>query len=152
MLEKPHGPILVPVDGSEYSTRALDVAVWLARPLGAELVIGHVVDLARVAVMSGGQPQLVVGCLEELQAEGRRIVDEALARVKPYVTASARIAQGSPVEEIERLASQITASFIVMGTHGRSGFNRAIMGSVAEGVARRAPVPVMIVPPERHPH
>jgi nucleotide-binding universal stress UspA family protein len=140
--------ILVPVDGSEYSARALDVAVDLARPLGAELVILHVVDLARVAMMSGGAAQFIPGCLEELKSEGQRIVDEAFAQASPQVRASVRIEQGAPVEQIDRIATEIMPSFIVIGTHGRSGLNRAVMGSVAEGVARRAPVPVMIVPPE----
>jgi nucleotide-binding universal stress UspA family protein len=141
--------ILVPVDGSEYSKRALDVAVDLACALGAEVVIANVVDLTRAAVMSGGQAQLVAGALEELQAEGKRLVDEARTRVAGKAPAMTRVAEGSPVDEIEKLALQLKVSYIVMGTHGRSGLNRAVMGSVAEGVARRAPVPVMIVPPER---
>jgi nucleotide-binding universal stress UspA family protein len=141
--------ILVPVDGSEYSKRALDVAVDLACALGAELVIVNVVDLARVAVMSGGQAQLVAGAFEELQDEGKRLVGEARARVAGKAPATTCVVEGSPVDEIEKAAIQLKVGYIIMGTHGRSGLNRAVMGSVAEGVARRAPVPVMIVPPER---
>jgi nucleotide-binding universal stress UspA family protein len=141
--------ILVPVDGSEYSKRALDIAVDLASALGAELVIINVVDLTRVAVMSGGQAQLVGGAFEELKDEGRRLVDEARARVAGKAPATTHVVEGNPVDEIERAALQMKVSYIVMGTHGRSGLGRAVMGSVAEGVARRAPVPVMIVPPER---
>ena len=58
-----------------------------------------------------------------------------------------RIADGMPLDQIGRIAAEIRPGFIVMGSHGRSGVNRALMGSVAEGVARRSPVPVMIVPP-----
>jgi nucleotide-binding universal stress UspA family protein len=144
--------ILVPIDGSRYSARALEVAIDLARALDADLIVLHVVDLARVAMMSGGQAQLIPGSLEELQIEGRRVADEAVARAMPTVRASARIVQGAPVELILQIAAETSPRFIVIGTHGRTGFNRALMGSVAEGVARRAPVPVMIVPPERHPH
>jgi nucleotide-binding universal stress UspA family protein len=100
--------------------------------------------------MSGGAAQLVAGCCEELQAEGRRIVDEAVERATRHVVASSCIVEGTPVEEIKRLAAEIQPRFIVMGTHGRSGLNRLVMGSVAEGVVRTAPVPVMVVPPERH--
>jgi nucleotide-binding universal stress UspA family protein len=139
--------ILVPVDGSEYSTRALDVATDLARALGAELVIFHVVDMARVAMLSAGQAQLIPECLQEVESEGRQIVEDALHRVPSGVRATTRMADGMPVEQIERTADEIKPSFIVMGTHGRSGLKRAVMGSVAEGVARRSPVPVMIVPP-----
>jgi nucleotide-binding universal stress UspA family protein len=152
MMKPSNARILVPVDGSEYSTRALNVAVDLAHDLDAELVILNVVDLAKVTMMSGGEAQLIPGCLEELKSEGRRIVDDALARIGSQARASVRVVDGAPVNQIERVADEMMPIFIVIGTHGRSGFNRAVMGSVAEGVARRAPVPVMVVPPERHPH
>ncbi|MBV8345076.1 MAG: universal stress protein [Candidatus Eremiobacteraeota bacterium] len=143
--------ILVPVDGSEFSNRALDFAATLATETNAEIVILNVVDLARVAVLSGGEAQLIPGCLEEVRAEGQRVVEDACARVRAPVHASARVVTGSPVDAIEEVAADSKPSFIVMGTHGRSGLGRALMGSVAEGVVRRAPVPVMIVPPERRP-
>ena len=151
VMNRSPNQILVPVDGSEFSTRALDVAAALAAETHAELVILSVVDLARVAMLSGGQAQLIPGCLEELRSEAKRVAEEACARVTPVVRASTRIVDGSPVDQIERGAAEIKPSFIVMGTHGRSGLGRALMGSVAEGVVRRAPVPVMIVPPERRP-
>ncbi len=141
--------ILVPVDGSEFSMRALDVAAALAADTHAELVILNVVDLARVAVLSGGEAQLIPGCLEEVRSEGQRVAEDACVRVRAPVHASARVVTGSPVDQIEAVAGEIKPSFIVMGTHGRSGLGRALMGSVAEGVVRRAAVPVMIVPPER---
>jgi nucleotide-binding universal stress UspA family protein len=126
--------------------RALDVAADLATNLGGELIVCHVVDLARAATLSGGQAQLVPGCIEEVESEGKAIVDRALARAGNRVSATSRIAEGAPVEEIERLAAEIRPNFIVIGSHGRTGLNRAIMGSVAEGVVRAAPVPVMVVP------
>lgn len=140
---------MVPVDGSDHSLRALDVACDFAASLGAELVVGHVVDLARAATLSGGQAQLVPGCLEELQSEGRAILAAALDRVHGRVTASSRIGEGEPVDDIERLAAEIRPAFIVIGSHGRTGLSRAVMGSVAEGVVRGAPIPVMVVPSKR---
>jgi universal stress protein A len=142
--------ILVPVDGSEYSTKALRVAIDLARALGTELVILHVVDLERAAMLSGGQAQVIPQALAEVQAEGRQIVDDALRLVPSGVRASTRLVDGTPIDQIERIADETQPSFIVMGTHGRSGLSRAVNGSVAEGVARRSPVPVVMVPPERH--
>jgi nucleotide-binding universal stress UspA family protein len=141
---------MVPLDGSETSDRALDVAVDLAHALGAELILCNVVDLSKVALISGGQAQLVEESSEEVQAEGQRILDDSLQRVANRVPAATRIVVGTPVDDIERLAGELAPAFIVMGTHGRTGFRRAILGSVAEGVARRAPAPVLIVPPERH--
>jgi nucleotide-binding universal stress UspA family protein len=143
--------IMVPVDGSEYSTKALRVAIDLARAFGTELVILHVVDLERAAILSGGQAQVIPQALEEVQAEGRQIVDDALRLVPPGIRASTRIVDGIPVDQIERIAGETQPSFVVMGTHGRTGLSRAFNGSVAEGVARRSPVPVVMVPPERRP-
>jgi nucleotide-binding universal stress UspA family protein len=141
--------ILVPVDGSEFSLRALDIAIDLARRLGAAIVVCHVVDLTKAASLSSGEAQLVEECLEMLESDGRRIVDAAVERAKATVPTSSRVVEGSPVDEIQRLAAELEPIFVVIGSHGRTGLNRLIMGSVAEGVVRGSAVPVLIVPPER---
>ena len=138
--------ILVPVDGSKSSLRALDVAAELAADLHAEIVVCHVVSLAEAALLSGGDAQLLPGCLEQVEANGKAIVAEALSRVDGRIAVSSQPAEGDPVEEIERIAVRMQPAFIVIGSHGRTGLSRALMGSVAEGVLRRAPVPVMVVP------
>jgi nucleotide-binding universal stress UspA family protein len=141
--------ILVPVDGSETSLHALDGAVDFALGTRAEIVLCHVVNLAEVAILSGGEAQLLPGCLEELQSQGKAILDEAAARVAGRVPVTTRSADGEPVEEIERFAAEIQPEFIVIGSHGRSGIGRAVLGSVAEGVMRIAPVPVIVIPAKR---
>ncbi len=113
--------ILVPLDGSETSDRALDVAADFAARLGADIVACHVVDLARAAAMSGGEAQLVAGCLEALRDEGRSILKEAERRVAGRARVTTRIVDGTPVEAIEKLAEEISAGYIVLGSHGRSG-------------------------------
>jgi nucleotide-binding universal stress UspA family protein len=142
--------IVVAADGSEGSLRAVDAAADLARAIGAKLVVTHVVDSAKAATMCFGEAQLLAGCFDALREEGRHIVADAVARARRIVTepeqVESRIVQGSPVEEIVRLAGEGRADWIVMGSHGRSGLARALMGSIAEGVLREAPVPVMIVP------
>lgn len=138
--------ILVPLDGSDCSLRALDEAVDFALNLKTGLVLCHVVDVSRAAVMSGGEPQLIAGCLEEVQAEGKHVVRQAVARVAGRVAVTTRSVEGMPAEQIERLAAEIQPSFIVMGSHGRTGLKRLVMGSVTEGVVRASPVPVMVVP------
>ena len=138
--------ILVPVDGSEPSLRALDAAADFAREIGADIVLCHVVNLAEVALLSGGEAQLLPGCLEECQTQGKAILAEAVASVGGRVAVVTRSAEGEPVEEIERLARETAPAFIVIGSHGRSGIGRAVLGSVAEGVMRVAPVPVIVVP------
>ena len=138
--------ILVPVDGSDGSFRALDTAVELANDLHADVVLCHVVSLANAALMSGGDAQLLPGCLEQVQRNGEAIVAETLRRISGRVDVSSRIAEGDPIDEIVRAAGRLRPAFIVIGSHGRTGLSRALVGSVAEGVLRRAPVPVMVVP------
>ncbi len=138
--------ILVPTDGSECAARALETAITFARSLNAEIVVCHVVDVAQAAVMSGGEAPLVEGSLAILETDGAHILDAAVARAASEVRASSLTAEGRPVEEIERLAGELQPAFIVIGSHGRTGLERAVMGSVAEGVVRSAPVPVMVVP------
>jgi nucleotide-binding universal stress UspA family protein len=138
--------VLVAIDGSDCSLRALDAAAALAKSLGTELVVCTVVDLARAAVLSGGAAQLVEESLELLQSESKEILAEAVKRAGATARVTTRSAEGEPTAEIERLATEIRPAFVVIGTHGRGGLSRAVMGSVAEGVVRRAPVPVIAVP------
>ena len=138
--------ILVPVDGSACSLQALEVAVDFAATVHADVVIGHVVSLAEVALLSGGEAQLLPGCLEEEEERGKAVLAEAIARAGNRVVVSSRTEEGEPVEQIERMAADIRPAFIVIGSHGRNGITRALMGSVAEGVMRAAPCPVMVVP------
>jgi nucleotide-binding universal stress UspA family protein len=137
---------LVPLDGSETSERAVDVAAEFAAPLNAEIVLCHVADLARAAAMSAGEAQLVAGCLDALRDEGRAILDDGAQRIKGRVPVATRIVDGQPVDAIERLAAEISAAYIVLGSHGRTGLTRLVLGSVAEGVVRRARIPVVVVP------
>jgi nucleotide-binding universal stress UspA family protein len=143
--------VLVAVDGSDTSIRALDVAADFTAGLRGELVICHVVDLARAAALSGGAAQLVPASLEEIQTEGTEILDAALARVSGRVRASIRRVAGVPVEQIERLADENRPNVIVIGSHGRTGLERLVLGSVAEGVVRGASFPVMVVPAKEKP-
>jgi nucleotide-binding universal stress UspA family protein len=138
--------ILVPIDGSECASRALDTAIALAEPLHAELVICDVVDIARAAAMTAGEAELVGAYLDVLESEAKRVTDEGVHRASTRVRASSRVPQGIPVEVIEQLAKETGASLIVIGTHGRTGMGRFIIGSVAEGVVRGSEVPVVVVP------
>jgi nucleotide-binding universal stress UspA family protein len=138
--------LLVPVDGSECSLHALDVAVQLAKSTNAEIVLCQVVDPGRAAGMTLGESQLIEGCFEALEAEGDAILEEATKRAGSGINVTSRKCEGAPIAQIVQLAAEVKPAFIVMGSHGRSGFNRLFNGSVAEGVARLAGVPVMIVP------
>jgi nucleotide-binding universal stress UspA family protein len=144
--------ILVPVDGSECSLHALDFAVDLAKAAKAEIVLCHIIDLGKAAGMTMGETLLLEGCFEALEAEGGDIIEAATKRAGPDVKVTSKKGEGAPIAEIVRIADEIKPHFIVMGSHGRSGFKRFFIGSVAEGVARGASVPVMIVPMEHVGH
>src|SRR5579871_32775 len=136
--------VVVPIDGSECSMRALDLAAEFAATFGGELLILHVVDLAKAATLTGGQAELAVGCVEELQDEGRRIVDEAVERIAKRVRIASRIEDGSAAEVIGRVVAEVVPAYVVMGSHGRTGVSRLVIGSVAASVVRNAAVPVMV--------
>jgi nucleotide-binding universal stress UspA family protein len=146
LLSAAPASILVPIDGSECSARALDAAITLAESLSAELVICYVVDLAHAAAMTAGEPELIGAFVDVLEEEGKRVVGQGVQRASAHVSALSRVAQGFPVAQIEKIADEIQPAFIVLGTHGRSGVSRLVMGSVAEGVVRTSKVPVVVVP------
>lgn len=142
--------ILVPVDGSEPSQHALDAAVGLARTLDGTVIVCHVVDLAKAAMMTFGNPQFSAGCIDALREEGASIVQASRDRIGTLAGGvETCLLQGNPSEAIVDVARERGVTWIVMGSHGRTGLSRMLVGSVAEGVLRHAPVPVMIVPPER---
>ena len=143
--------ILVPTDFSECAAAAQATAADLARKLGADIVLLHVLvetPLYGEGLLSGPRVQSVYDA-ERKWAESA--LDERIAELRGQgIKASRRVTMGIPFEEIVNVAGEEHAEMIVIGTHGRSGLNRALLGSVAERVIRLAPCPVLTVrPPER---
>ena len=133
--------ILHPTDFSERSQYAFGVACALARDYGARLIVLHVAEVPTVASAEG-----VV--LPPNPEELRRAAQEQLDRLPvPHanVRAERRLEQGDAVTEILRVAQEVHADLIVLGTHGRTGLGRLLMGSVAEQVVRQAACPVLTV-------
>lgn len=133
--------ILVPVDFSAQSKAAVEYASAFARDSDAELLIVHVMDRA-IQSLQGINP------VEALEG-----IDAALLDVKPTddaISCSYRMLEGPPAETILKTAEEENVEMIVMGTHGRSGLRRLVMGSVAEAVVRTAKCPVLTLrqPPE----
>ena len=141
--------VLCPTDLSEASLPAFRYAAAVARWYGATLTVLHVVP--SFEPMAGpaewiGDPQPVprVPSVEDVRAEMARLLpmDEADGIT---VTLVARAGQAASV--IIDQAVESSSDLIVMGTHGRTGFSRLLMGSVAEKVVRQAPCPVLTIPP-----
>jgi nucleotide-binding universal stress UspA family protein len=141
--------ILVPVDGSPTSVAGLNEALKLAKNQRAKLRLLHVID----ELVVFNTPETAVNIepiIEELKRGGKRVLlaAERLARAKGVRTESElRESAGVRVSDvISAQARRWRADLIVMGTHGRRGVNRMLMGSDAELVVRNASTPVLLVP------
>jgi nucleotide-binding universal stress UspA family protein len=138
--------ILAPVDFSDTSRHALEYARDLAEKLGAKLTILHVYDVPNFTFPEGSY----IPTAEEAARIGDA-AQKALAEVVAETVGQggtevvSKLRQGSPAHEILDEADSGDATMIVMGTHGRGFFSRALMGSVAQDVIRRASVPVLTV-------
>jgi nucleotide-binding universal stress UspA family protein len=132
--------ILHPTDFSKLSDHAFELAASLARDYGAQLLVLHVVP---PPIMIYGEG-VIVPQPENYQNQLR----EKLFQLKPKdprVHVDHRLAEGDPVVEILRVAGESNCELIVLGTHGGTGLARVLMGSVAEGVVRKALCPVLTV-------
>jgi len=141
--------ILVPVDGSTSSNLGLKHALNLAKDQRARVRVLNVVDEMAVLPMMYGYPDDINTVIESMREAGKKAIDEggALAR-KARVEAETAIidAHGRVVSDaILEQAKKFRADLIVMGTHGRRGLNRLLLGSDAERVLRSADVPVLLV-------
>lgn len=135
--------ILVPVDFSECSNKAVQYAEAMANQFDAELVLLHVVE----EYLPTSELVLVdtTALLQELRDTAKRDVDKLRDQIDPHIDASSEMRCGSPYNEIVRAAEQMDADLIIMSTHGRTGFIHTFMGSTAERVVRHARCPVLVV-------
>jgi nucleotide-binding universal stress UspA family protein len=140
--------ILVPVDGSHTSTLGLQEAIRIAIDQRARLKLISVVDGFIIAQNFEGMIN-ASDMIDFLRESGEKAISNALALAKEHdlkAEASTFETVGDRVAEvIVREAKKWKADLIVMGTHGRRGFNRLVLGSDAEGVLRSSPVPVLMV-------
>jgi len=140
--------ILVAVDGSPTSMKGLREAIRLAKDSRAQLFLVHVVNEFYAFANLDGSVQ-GVDLVPALREGGRRILAKAKAVAdKEGIRAKTLMREtlgGPAAETIVRDARKQRADLIVLGTHGRRGLRRAVMGSDAEQVVRRSPVPVLLV-------
>lgn len=135
----PQKTIVFPTDFSTASDAALAHAETLARSSNARLLIVHVEE----PPLAYGGGELYYGIPEP---DSERILKmlEDVKPADPAVPFTHRLTMGDPAGEIVRIAGDEQAEMIVLGTHGRTGVTRLLMGSVAEAVVRRAPCPVLV--------
>lgn len=137
--------ILVPVDGSETSSKALVAGLQLARESGGRVRLVHVLD--QLAYLSGYEFSTdVLGVARDF---GKKLLDDALAMAQaagvPGDTKLMEVPGGRLGELVAEEARAWEADLVVVGTHGRHGIGRVLLGSGAEQVLRLAPVPVLAV-------
>lgn len=143
--------ILVAIDFSETSLRALRVARNIAKGQpGAELHLVHVLPPFRgpLGLGQGSSESLeAMVVIDKASDQLDKLCDEAGGGLEARVHGHVRV--GEAPREIVQLASDIAADLVIVGTHGRTGIERALIGSVAEEVVRRAPSPVLAVKPKK---
>ncbi|MDH3690513.1 MAG: universal stress protein [Gammaproteobacteria bacterium] len=137
--------ILCPLDFSESSRKVLESAVFLTSTYHAQLQLLHVVDHLhgfdnyQILVLT---PQEIA---ERMEKNADENLSELLGHVKEPINIEKVIKHGKASVKIIEAASETKTDLIVMGSHGRSGLSHALVGSVAEAVARHAPCTVLIV-------
>ncbi|MGA7386597.1 MAG: universal stress protein [Pseudolabrys sp.] len=141
--------ILVPVDGSDTSNRALDEAIKLAKEQQAALRLIHVLDETTIYMMVE-TPYPIADYLKMIRDVGQKVLStcattavEAGIQVDTKLVVIERLTQRI-CDAVNEEAKRWPADLIVIGTHGRRGFNHLLLGSVAEGVIRLATNPVLI--------
>jgi nucleotide-binding universal stress UspA family protein len=136
--------ILIPTDGSDYSMRAAQYGISAAKLLGAEITIIYVIDTVVLDQISKITARENVE--KELKQDGERYVKYIVGLAERFgVKASRLMVTGRPFEQIVHAAKELGVNLIVMGTYGRKGAERILIGSVAERVIEYASCPVLVV-------
>jgi len=142
--------ILFPTDFSGYSKRAEKYALDLAQQFNAKIYLLHVFEIpfySHAGVSAGVQSDLHRYIQSAKVKERDRLNRLGKKLGKKGIHVSTLFREGKPTFEIIKTAKEISADFLVVGTHGRTGMNHLLMGSVAEKVVREAPCPVLTVRP-----
>lgn len=145
--------IIVAVDFSNATPGVTQIAIELAKPFGADLQLLHVVEPEPGYAAYGFTPAEFPAMIEFREEAKRRAsakLDELLTTVRTQVpSATAKILEGSPLQMLLDHIKQSGADFVVVGSHGHGVIASLLLGSVAEGMARKASVPTLIVPAAR---
>lgn len=141
--------ILVPIDGSPTSSRGLQEAIKLAKLTGARLRLMHVIDSISFAAGMEGSMMVTGEMIDLMRESGEKLLDKMRARVEKaglrVDTVLLDSAAGRVCDLVVAQAQSWRAGLIVLGTHGRRGVGRMLLGSDAELITRLATVPVLLV-------
>ena len=135
--------ILIAVDSGPVAAHAAEVGSELARSLGADVALIYAVDPTLAAAPESGIAANELVALAE--QEGKRLLAGFRGRLALPASALEFVEVGQPASAIVNAAKAWPADIIVIGSHGRGGVRRALVGSVAEAVMRHAPCPVLVI-------
>jgi nucleotide-binding universal stress UspA family protein len=140
--------IMIATDGSKHSERAAEVGIELARLSGGAITIIYVADTGRLSHLP--EDMAIASIRSLLIREGEdatNYVEEKATRAG--VASTKMVVEGNPGDELLRLSSESGIDVVVMGSVGRTGLDKFLLGSVAENVVRNSRVPVLTVPGEK---
>lgn len=139
--------ILVPLDFSEMSLKALRYAVPFAKQFNAKITLVHVVELMAYTPELPYPPALPLDQTEEVKAELEKIRE---ANVPAGIPVDVVVRHDFAADAVIDVASRMNADLIITATHGRTGLKHVFLGSVAEKIVRHAPCPVLVVRDQEH--
>jgi len=126
--------IMVPTDGSKFAERAADIAIEMAKKFDARVTAVHVID------------DKLIYPFEGLEEEGKTVLNQVQEKGRDNgVQVDEILIVGSPTRDMEKIVEKADADIIVIGTHGKTGLEKLLMGSVAENTLKTVKVPVLIV-------
>ncbi len=136
--------ILICTDGSAYSARAAEYGISIAKQLGVEVIVVYVIDVVSLEQVAKATNRELVE--REMKSDGERNLSyiKGIAE-NENVKAATILAEGRPYEQIVHLAKGLSVDLIVMGTYGRRGAERILIGNVSERVIEYATCPVLVV-------
>ncbi len=143
--------ILIAVEDSPYSDKATEYGFSLARQMGASVALVHVNEMP-VAMpyaadpLMNEQPVIMPELLHAQEEGSQNLLDRISTKLGEGITMFTFNKIGNPKAEILATAEEWDADIIILGTHGRTGFDHFISGSVAESVVRKAKCPILIIP------
>ena len=146
--------ILVPIDGSQTATKALQSALQMAKESGGVVRIVHLVDANAYMGSSGGFLNYPRDLPDAMRGSGKKMLEDAanLAQTMgvPAETQLFDTFDGRLADVVSDAAKAWNADLIVVGTHGRRGLGRVLLGSGAEQILRQAPLPVLVIRSDEH--
>ena len=140
--------IVVPLDGSEYADRALEIAIDLAQKYSGSLILAHIVPTTSTLIASpeGASSEILMSLGGELEENGRKILEEGAKKAREAgLPVTTILEHGNISDHIISISEKEKAGLVIIGERGLGSVARIFLGSVANNVSRHASCPVLIV-------